>query len=105
MSNTPDERRVFHALRDHVDCLLAAGASITGRDPVRLSLKGHTLTVQQGMLVNENGYQDLIETLADYQWSDKRTRNVAIDLCIQQVDRAIDQACLSCLDDPPPKQC
>ena len=65
MGNPPDERRALHALRDHIDCLLAEGASLVGRDPVQLSFQGRTLTVQHGMLVNESGHQDLIETLAE----------------------------------------
>ena len=88
-----DERRAFHALRDHIDCLLAAGASLVGRDPVQLSLQGRTLTVRHGMLVNENGHQDLIETLAELEWSNKRTRDMAIELCIRQLDQAIKESC------------
>jgi len=71
-----DERRAFHALRGHIDCLLTAGASLVGRDPVQLSLQGRTLTVRHGMLVNENGHQDLVETLAELEWSNKRTRDI-----------------------------
>jgi len=38
------------------------------------------------MLVNENGHQDLIETLAELEWKNKRTRDMAIDICIRQLD-------------------
>ncbi|NRF50137.1 hypothetical protein LQF05_19865 [Stutzerimonas stutzeri] len=93
MNDRIDERRELHALRDHIDCLLAAGASLVGRDPVQLSLQGRTLTVQHGMLVNENGHQDLIETLAELEWSNKRTRDMAIDICIRQLDHAIQESC------------
>ena len=71
MGNPPDERRALHALRDHIDCLLAEGASLVGRDPVQLSFQGRALTVQHGMLVNESGHQDLIETLAELGASDE----------------------------------
>lgn len=98
MSNPPDERRTLHALRDHIDCLLAAGASLTGRDPVQLSLQGRTLTVRHGMLVNENGHQDLIEMLADQEWANTRTRDLAIDICIRQLDHSIQQNALRIRD-------
>ena len=102
MSDRANERRVFHALRDHIDCLLAAGASLIGRDPVQLSLQGRTLTVQHGMLLNENGHQDLIETLAVLQWSNKRTRDLAIDICIRQLDHAIEAGALGALGSSTP---
>nr|WP_272890562.1 hypothetical protein [Stutzerimonas stutzeri] len=82
-------------MRDHIDCLLAAGASLIGRDPVQLSLEGRTLTVRHGMLVNENGHQDLIETLAELEWTNKRTRDLAIDICIRQLDHAIRASCVT----------
>ena len=98
MGNPPDERRALHALRDHIDCLLAEGASLVGRDPVQLSFQGRTLTVQHGMLVNESGHQDLIETLAELEWTNKRTRDLAIDICIRQLDHAIKASCVKVLD-------
>lgn len=91
MSNPTDERRALHALRDHIDCLLAAGASLTGRDPLQLNLHGRTLTVRQGMLINENGHQDLIEMLAGQEWTNTRTRDLAIEICIRQLDHTIKQ--------------
>ena len=98
MGNPPDERRALHAMRDHIDCLLAEGASLVGRDPVQLSFQGRTLTVQHGMLVNESGHQDLIETLAELEWTNKRTRDMAIDICIRQLDHAIKASCAKVLD-------
>lgn len=86
----PEDRRVYHALREHIDCLLAEGASLTGRDPVRLSFRGRTLTVQHGMLICEDGHQDLIEALAELEWSSKRSRDLAIELCLKQLEQAID---------------
>lgn len=93
MSDRADERRAFHVLRDHIECLLEAGGSLIGRDPVQLSLEGRTLTVRHGMLVNENGHQDLIETLAELEWTNKRTRDLAINICIRQLDHAIKTSC------------
>src|SRR3546814_10087509 len=60
LGNPPDERRALHALRDHIDCLLAEGASLVGRDPVQLSFQGRTLTVQHGMLVNERSEESRV---------------------------------------------
>ncbi|MCD1641031.1 hypothetical protein OUY36_01325 [Stutzerimonas sp. R40042] len=102
MSDRIDERRALHALRDHIDCLLAAGASLVGRDPVQLNFQGRTLIVQHGMLLNENGHQDLIETLAELEWANKRTRDLAIDICIRQLDHAIKQSCDKVLDSSTP---
>ncbi|MCW8155976.1 hypothetical protein D7243_07215 [Stutzerimonas stutzeri] len=104
MSDRADERRAFHALRDHIECLLEAGGSLIGRDPVQLSLQGRTLTVRHGMLVNENGHQDLIETLAELEWTNKRTRDLAIDICIRQLDHAIKASCVKVLDLPTPDE-
>jgi len=89
VSDMPKDRRVCHALRDHIDCLIAEGASLTGRDPVQLSFKGRTLTVQHGMLICDDGHQDLIETLAELEWSSKRTRDMAIEICLKQLQQAI----------------
>jgi len=102
LSDRIDERRALHALRDHIDCLLAAGASLVGRDPVQLSFQGRTLIVQHGMLLNENGHQNLIETLAELEWANKRTRDLAIDICIRQLDHAIKQSCDKVLDSSTP---
>jgi len=73
-----------------------------GREPVRLSFQGRTLTVQHGMLVNENGHQDLIETLAELEWKNKRTRDMAIDICIRQLDHAIKASCDKVLEGSTP---
>ena len=102
MGNSPEERRALHALRDHIDCLLAEGASVVGRDPVQLSFQGRTLTVQHGILLNENGHQDLIETLAELEWTNKRTRDLAIDICIRQLDHAIKASCFDALESSKP---
>ncbi len=56
MTQESSERRQLYALRSHIDTLLAAGASLEGRDPVRLSLDGQILIVRHGMLVSENSY-------------------------------------------------
>ncbi|MHB0765463.1 hypothetical protein ACYCFC_13955 [Stutzerimonas sp. NM35] len=64
-----EDRRQYHALREHIDSLLAAGGSLVGRDPVRLAVEGRILTVRHGMLVNEQAHLDLIEALAALEWN------------------------------------
>lgn len=54
------------------------------------------------MLVNENGHQDLIETLAELEWTNKRTRDMAIDICIRQLDHAIKASCDKVLEGSTP---
>lgn len=83
------DQRKYHALRRHVDYLLFSGASLNGRDPVRLSLEGRTLTVNYGMLVNEAGYLDLIETMSDLEQFDPYRRGLAIEICLQELSQAI----------------
>src|SRR5690606_10623822 len=68
------DQRQYHALREHIDSLLARGASLVGRDPVRLSLEGRTFTVQHGMLVGSENPQDLLETFAESPKSQARHR-------------------------------
>jgi len=45
MSELQGERRSLHALREHIDCLLARGAVISSREPLRLQLHGRMLLV------------------------------------------------------------
>ncbi len=82
------DKRRLHALRKHIDDLLAAGATIVARDPVTLVSDGQTLRVKHGMLVGHSGLLDLVEPLTDHQWPNA-LRQMAIDLCIQQLDDAI----------------
>lgn len=91
MPNQVDQRK-YHALRKHIDCLLSSGASLAGRDPVRLSLEDRTLTVSHGMLVNEDGYLDLIEAMSDLERLDPDHRGLAIEICLQQLSQAIESA-------------
>ncbi|HAG77295.1 MAG TPA: hypothetical protein DCO74_00865 [Pseudomonas sp.] len=56
LDDLQSDRRRFHALRAHIDDLLRDGASLTGRDPVRLPVDGHALTVCHGMLVYEQAH-------------------------------------------------
>jgi len=48
------EQRKFHALRAHIDDLLANGARILGRMPLRLDVRGHVYTVSHGMLISQD---------------------------------------------------
>jgi len=57
------DRRQCTALRNHINALLADGASLVGRDPVRLVYKGQTLTVQHGLLLSEPTPDELVEAL------------------------------------------
>nr|WP_217474978.1 hypothetical protein [Stutzerimonas stutzeri] len=88
MSSRQDKRRL-HALRKHIDELLAAGATITSRDPVTIVSAGETLKVKHGMLVGYSGFLDMVEPTADHEWPDA-LRQMAIDLCIKQLDQAIE---------------
>lgn len=46
------EQRKYHAMRAHVEQLLARGWSISGRDPVRLECRGRVMQVRGGALIN-----------------------------------------------------
>ena len=46
------ENRKYHALRAHIDKMLAEGWSITGRDPVRLERAPRVLIVRGRALIN-----------------------------------------------------
>lgn len=96
MSALTHERRVRHDLRDHIDCLLAAGAYVISRHPIQLDFHGLTLTVQDGILINKGGPHGLIEVLAELEWTDKHTRNVAMDICIRQLNHANITGVLNC---------
>ncbi|HAN52668.1 MAG TPA: hypothetical protein DCQ75_06555, partial [Pseudomonas sp.] len=76
MNERIEERRALQALRDHIDCLLTAGASLVGRDPGQRSRQGRTLKVRDGRLVNEKGHQDR-EKLAEMEGANKSTREMA----------------------------
>ncbi|AHL76515.1 hypothetical protein CH92_15995 [Stutzerimonas stutzeri] len=82
------DKRTFHALRKHIDEMLGAGATIVSRDPVTLLRDGQTLKVKHGMLVGYSALLDLVEPVSDHEWPDA-LRQMAIDLCIQQLDEAI----------------
>lgn len=51
MLDMQSDKRQFHGLRAHLNALLAAGAVITSREPVRLAHAGRTYTVIHGMLL------------------------------------------------------
>jgi len=89
-ANAAPDRRVNGHLRRHIDCLLEAGARMTGRSPITLEFDGRTLTVQEDHLYNETGLRDLISAIASHVWPSQHLRNTAIDICIGQLDQAID---------------
>ena len=68
--------------------MLAAGALITARDPVTILTDGKILKIQHGMLVGYSGFVDMVEPIVDHEWPDA-LRQMAIDLCLQQLDQAI----------------
>lgn len=92
MTDDSADRRHLHSLRAHIDALLAAGASLEGRDPVRLSLNGQTFLVRHGMLVSENDDLDVLETLSNVAWTSERQREQAIEMCRYELEQAIDEA-------------
>ncbi|KFX71279.1 hypothetical protein TMS3_0104970 [Pseudomonas taeanensis MS-3] len=53
MESTKAEQRQYHAMRAHIDQLLAKGWSISGRDPLRLESAGHSCIVRHGMLISD----------------------------------------------------
>ncbi|MGK9064743.1 hypothetical protein [Stutzerimonas chloritidismutans] len=85
----PQDLRKHHALRQHIDELLAAGAAIIARDPVTLIVDGQTLRVRHGMLIGYSGVLDLVEPARDHEWPEA-LRQMAIDLCLKQLDSAIE---------------
>ncbi len=88
MESTRDSR-VLHALREHIDKLLNAGAVISSREPLTIVAAGETLKVKHGMLVGFSQILDMIEPVADHEWPDA-LRQMAVDLCIKQLDQAIE---------------
>ncbi len=96
------EKRTLHALRKHIDKLLAAGAQIISRDPVTILSAGETLKVRHGMLIGYSGFLDMVEPVTDHDWPDA-LRQMAIDLCIKQLDQAIESLERECrLAEQPP---
>ncbi len=87
--NRREDKRTLHALRKHIDELLATGAVITSRDPVTILSAGETLKVKHGMLIGYSGFLDMVEPVTDHEWP-AALRQMAIDLCIKQLDQAIE---------------
>ncbi|WP_342006653.1 hypothetical protein [Stutzerimonas balearica] len=77
------------ALRNHINALLADGASLVGRDPVRLVYKGQTLTVQHGLLLSEPTPDELVEALNVLAKGNDRARAAAIETCLRHLDDAL----------------
>lgn len=91
-TNSEEERRHLHALRQHINSLLAAGGSLVGRDPVRIDFEGHVLVVREGMLISEDGSLDFIERLTQQQWHDPAAAEAAMAICLKLLGRALDNA-------------
>ena len=89
MSYQGKDRRQCTALRNHIDALLAAGASLVGRDPVRLVYKRQMLTVQHGMLLSEPTPTELVEALNMLAEGDDSRRSAAIEACLRHLDSAL----------------
>lgn len=83
------ERRQCTALRNHINALLADGASLVGRDPVRLVYKRQALTVQHGMLLSEPTPAELLEALDVLVAGDDSARAAAIETCLRHLDNAL----------------
>ncbi len=89
MSELREEKRTLHALRKHIDALLASGAVITQRDPLTLLDGGQVLRVKHGMLIAYYKSLALIEPTTDGEWPES-LREMAADLCCRQLDDAIE---------------
>ncbi|MEL7559042.1 hypothetical protein [Stutzerimonas chloritidismutans] len=89
MGEFKEEKRKLHALRKHIDVLLAHGAVITQRDPLVLLDGGQVLRVDHGMLISYYKSLALIEPTTDGEWPDS-LREMAADLCCHQLDEAIE---------------
>lgn len=85
MAETRDEKRKLHALRKHIDEMLAAGAVIEKREPLTLSHSGQKIHVKHGILVS---YVELPELVASQQCSDS-LRQIAVNICLQQLNDAL----------------
>ncbi|AZZ46374.1 hypothetical protein C1896_16535 [Pseudomonadaceae bacterium SI-3] len=89
MSDFREDKRKLHALRKHIDALLASGAVITQRDPLILLDGSQVLRVEHGMLISYYKSLALIEPTTDGEWPES-LREMAADLCCRQLDEAID---------------
>jgi hypothetical protein len=83
------ERRQCTALRNHINSLLADGASLVGRDPVRLVYKGQTMTEHHGLLLSEPTNAELIDALNVLVEGDDGARAPAIETCLRHLDAAL----------------
>lgn len=83
------DKRVLHTLRKQVDALLNVGAVIVSRDPLTVVTAGETLKMKHGTLVGYAQILDMTEPVADHEWPEV-LRQMAIDLCIKQLDQAIE---------------
>ncbi|WP_019341168.1 hypothetical protein [Stutzerimonas stutzeri] len=90
------ERRENHRLRRHIDCLLNAGASLTGRSPISIEFHECAITVRNGMLFSENGLRSLVAAIAMHVWPCHESRQVAVEICLGQLDICQEDSGISC---------
>lgn len=88
MSDFTEEKRKLHALRKHIDALLASGAVIAQRDPLVLLDGNQVLRVDHGMLISYYKSPASIEPTTGKIWPES-LREMAADLCCCQLDEAI----------------
>ncbi|CAM5339146.1 putative protein OS=Stutzerimonas stutzeri OX=316 GN=CXK95_08325 PE=4 SV=1 [Stutzerimonas stutzeri] len=92
MTVPSNNRRQLCELRAHINSLMEQGASLAGRDPVRLSFNGETLVLKHGMLVTEHAKHDLIEMLVNTEWPCEQQRNLLLETCLHHLTQALEQA-------------
>ncbi|WP_417781513.1 hypothetical protein [Stutzerimonas xanthomarina] len=90
------ERRENHRLRRHIDCLLNAGASLAGRSPITIEFHECMITVRNGTLFNENGLRSLVSVIAMHVWPCQESQQVAVEICLGQLDICQDDSGTSC---------
>lgn len=88
MADNGEDKRKLHALRKHIDSLLADGAAISSREPLTLTHAGQTLRVKYGMLVGHYQLPDMVEPIIDHEWPDT-LRQIAAGICMRQLDKAL----------------
>lgn len=89
MSYQGKERRQCTVLRNHINALLADGALLVGRAPIRLVYKRQKLTVHHGLLLREPIPAELIDALNVLAKGEDRPRAAAIETCLRYLDNAL----------------
>jgi len=89
MREFKEEKRKLHALRKHIDELLANGAVIKQRDPLTLIDGGQVLLVNHGMLICHRKPLAMTEPAKDHERTNA-LREIAADVCRRQLDEALE---------------